>query len=138
MYFSIHFIWYICLKYAFSVTFFRYLYLMNLGERIKISRQKKKMSQQDLGNNAETHQKNISKYEQNTVVPSAITLKKIADALEVTTDYLLGGDNDNVIKDTQLLAYFKAIDTMPDDIKSSLLKVIDAYVRDYKTQQAYK
>ena len=52
--------------------------------------------------------------------------------------YLLGGDNDNVIKDTQLLAYFKAIDTMPDDIKGSLLKVIDAYVRDYRTQQAYK
>ena len=111
---------------------------MNLGERIKISRQQKKMSQQDLGNSAETHQKNISKYEQNTVVPSAVTLKKIADALEVTTDYLLGGDNDNVIKDTQLLAYFKAIDAMPDDIKGSLLKVIDAYVRDYRTQQAYK
>jgi hypothetical protein len=57
---------------------------------------------------------------------STITLKKIADALEVTTDYLLGGDNDNVIKDTQLLAYFKAIDAMPDDIK------------DYKTLLAYK
>jgi len=41
---------------------------MNLGERIKISRQKKKMSQQDLGNLAETHQKNISKYEQNLVI----------------------------------------------------------------------
>lgn len=111
---------------------------MDLGERIKISRQKKKMSQQDLGNSAETHQKNISKYEQNMVVPSAITLKKIADALEVTTDYLLGGDNDNVVKDTQLLAYFKAIDAMPDGIKDSLLKVIDAYIRDYKTQLAYK
>ncbi len=110
---------------------------MDLGERIKICRQKKKMSQQDLGSISETHQKNISKYEQNMVVPSAITLKKIADALEVTTDYLLGGDNDNIIKDIKLLAYFKAIDTMPDDIKDSLLKVIDAYIRDYKTQQAY-
>lgn len=110
---------------------------MNLGERIKISRQKKKMSQQELGEAAETHQKNISKYEQNTVIPSAVTLKKIADALEVTTDYLLGGENDNVIKDTNLFAQFRTIDNMPDDIKDSLLKVIDAYVRDYKTKKAY-
>lgn len=110
---------------------------MTLGEKIKIYRLKKKFSQQDLGNLVETHQKNISKYEQDAVIPSATTLKKIADALEVSTDFLLGGDNDNVIKDITLLKYFKEIDNMPDDNKQALLKVIDAYVRDYKTQKAY-
>jgi len=48
-----------------------------------------------------------------------------------------GSGGSGVIKDTKLLAYFKAIDTMPDDTKDSLLKVIDAYVRDYKTKKAY-
>ena len=110
---------------------------MTLGEKIKIFRLKKKFSQQNLGELTETHQKNISKYEQDLVIPSAVTLKKIADALEVTTDFLLGSEDTNTIKDTSLLKYFKEIDNMPDDIKDSLLKVIDAYVRDYKTRQAY-
>ena len=71
------------------------------------------------------------------VIPSAVTLKKIADALEVTTDFFLGSEDTNVIKDTSLLKYFKEIDNMPDDIKDFLPKVIDAYVRDYKTRKAY-
>ncbi|MBQ0738622.1 hypothetical protein [Aquimarina celericrescens] len=49
----------------------------------------------------------------------------------------MGSDDTNAIKDTSLLKYFKEIDNMPDDIKDSLIKVIDAYVRDYKTRQAY-
>lgn len=110
---------------------------MTLGEKIKIYRLKKKFSQQDLGELSETHQKNISKYEQDMVIPSAITLKKIADALAVSTDFLLGSEDNTVIKDVTLLKYFKEIDNMPDDVKQALLKVIDAYVRDYKTQQAY-
>lgn len=110
---------------------------MTLGEKIKIYRLKKKFSQQDLGELAETHQKNISKYEQDLVIPSAITLKKIADALTVSTDFLLGGEDSNAIKDVALLKYFKDIDSMPDSVKQALLKVIDAYVRDYKTQKAY-
>ncbi len=110
---------------------------MTLGEKIKIYRLKKKFSQQDLGEIAETHQKNISKYEQDLVIPSAVTLKKIADALQVSTDFLLGGEDSNAIKDVNLLKYFKEIDNMPDDAREALLKVIDAYVRDYKTQKAY-
>ena len=66
-----------------------------------------------------------------------MTLKKIADALSVSTDFLLGGEDSNVIKDVALLKYFKEIDNMSDTAKEALLKVIDAYVRDYKTQKAY-
>ncbi len=109
---------------------------MDLGERIKISRQKRKMSQQDLGNLAETHQKNISKYEQNLVVPSAITLKKIADALEVTTDYLLGGDKVS-IKDKELLKRFEIIQEMTGEDKNMILKFLDLTIRDYKAKKAY-
>ena len=137
MYFLFHFIWYICFIIALKATIVTHLRFMTLGEKIKIYRLKKKFSQQDLGELAETHQKNISKYEQDLVIPSAVTLKKIADAIEVSTDFLLGGQDSNSIKDTSLLKYFKEIDNMPDNTKQALLKVIDAYVRDYKTQKAY-
>ena len=110
---------------------------MTLGEKIKLARAKKKMSQQELGKLADTHQKNISKYEQDLVVPSALTLKSIADTLEVTTDYLLGNGQQEVIQDIALLRLFRTIDTMPDDNKTALVKVIEAYIRDFKTMTAY-
>ena len=65
-----------------------------------------------------------------------MTLKAIADTLEVTTDYLLGNET-NTIKDTALLKQFKEVDNMPDNAKNSLMDVISAFIRDYKTRQAY-
>ena len=99
---------------------------MTLGEKIRLARNKKKMSQLDLSEKAGTHQKNISKYEKDMVIPSATTLKAIADALDVTTDYLLGNENTDVIKDTALLKQFKEVDSMPDKEKKSLMEVINA------------
>lgn len=111
--------------------------MSNLGERIKIVRIQKKMSQADLANAAGVHQKNISKYEGGGVVPSALILKEMARALSVTADYLLGSDQDDVIKDTELLKHFKDIDKMPEELKSALITVIEAFVRDSKTKAAY-
>jgi len=49
---------------------------------------------------------------------------------------LLGNDA-AVIKDTALLKQFKDIDNMPDKEKNSIMSVINAFIRDFKTQQAY-
>ncbi|WMJ73358.1 hypothetical protein RCC89_09305 [Cytophagaceae bacterium ABcell3] len=40
------------------------------------------------------------------------------------------------IKDTALLRQFKEVDTMPEDDKVTLMKVISAYIRDFKTESA--
>jgi transcriptional regulator with XRE-family HTH domain len=112
------------------------LRIMTLGEKIKTARQRKKLSQQELGKLSSTHQKNISKYEQDLVVPSALTLKSIAEALGITTDYLLGEERTS-IKDTLLMAQFQVVDKMPEDDKAALMKVIAAYIRDFSTRQAY-
>lgn len=109
---------------------------MTLGERIRLTRQQKKLSQQELAEKASVHQKNISKYEKDDVVPSALTLKSIADVLEVTTDYLLGNDT-AAIKDIALLKQFKDVDNMPDKEKATLMEVINAYIRDFNTRKAY-
>jgi transcriptional regulator with XRE-family HTH domain len=110
---------------------------MTLGEKIKFARMHKKISQQDLSVTAETHQKNISKYEQDLVVPSATTLKRIADALDVTTDYLLGGENENSIKDTVLLKQFKEVDKLKENEKSALMMVIENYLLAAKTRKNF-
>jgi len=109
---------------------------MTLGEKVKYERQKQSLSQQQLADSADIHQKNISKYEKDLVTPSATILKKIADALNVTTDYLLNDDN-STIKDVVLLKQFKEVDQLHDNEKSALMTVISAFIRDAKTRQAY-
>jgi len=110
---------------------------MSLGERIKLTRIQRKMSQSELARMAEVHQKNISKYENENVIPSATTLKAIADALEVTADYLLGSDHEEAIQDKVLLKYLREVDQMPEDLRKAIITVLDACVRDAKTRQAY-
>jgi transcriptional regulator with XRE-family HTH domain len=107
------------------------------SERIKLPRIRRKTSQPELAPMAEVHQKNISMYENGGVVPSALTLKAIADALEVTTDYLLGSQREDAIQDKVLLKYLGEVDNMPDDMRQAIIKVLDACVRDAKTRQAY-
>ena len=110
---------------------------MGLGEKIKLVRMQKKMSQSDLAKAADVHQKNISKYENDGVVPSALVLKEIAKALGVTSDFLLGNELDDTIKDVSLLKFFKEVDKMPDDQKMALKTVIEAYVQNFKAKQAF-
>ena len=95
------------------------------------------MSQSDLAKAADVHQKNISKYENDGVVPSALVLKEIAKALGVASDFLLGNELDDTIKDVSLLKFFKEVDKMPDDQKMALKTVIEAYVQNFKAKQAF-
>ena len=110
---------------------------MTLGEKIKFARMQKKISQAELSEKAGTHQKNISKYEKDLVVPSAVTLKNMADILEVTTDYLLGSGSETTIRDTALLKQFREVDHLVDSEKNALMTVISAFIRDAKTRAAY-
>ena len=107
--------------------------MSNLGERIKIVRIQKKMSQADLANAAGVHQKNISKYEGGGVVPSALILKEMARALGVTADYLLGSDQDDLLKDPNsfdrsLYEKIALVDGLTKEQKDSIFTFIDLAV----------
>ena len=41
------------------------------------------------------------------------------------------------LNDAKLLNYFKEVDQLPDEGQHVILKVITAYLRDFRTQQAY-
>lgn len=63
---------------------------MTLGDRIKKVRKFLGYTQNDLANLTGISRVSIGNYERNTRVPDGNTLKKLAIALETTTDYLLG------------------------------------------------
>lgn len=109
---------------------------MTIAERIRLIRQQKNISQKELAEMAEVNLKSLSRYELGTSVPPADVIKRVADALKVSTDALLS-DETITIKDKELLKKFEVIQNMTGETKQALLKLIDLAIRDHKAQQAY-
>lgn len=110
---------------------------MTISERIRLARQQKNMSQKVLAETADVNLKSLSRYEIGTSIPPADVIKKIADALQVSTDTLLSDEKIN-IQDKELLKKFEVIQNMTGETKKTVLNLIDLVIRDFKTQQAYR
>jgi hypothetical protein len=56
-------------------------------------------------------------------------------------NYLINGDSDKKararLKNTDLLQKFREIEAMPEKEQHSIINVINDYIRDFKTRQAY-
>ncbi|MDV2629352.1 XRE family transcriptional regulator [Bacillus velezensis] len=61
-----------------------------LSKRLKICRKQKKLTQTELAEKVKTTKGTISNYENGHSTPSNEMLRDLADALDTTTDYLLG------------------------------------------------
>ncbi|WP_230578205.1 helix-turn-helix domain-containing protein, partial [Xenorhabdus bovienii] len=59
------------------------------AQRLRELRRQKGLSQSELGKLAELHYTHIGRFERGTSRPGSDTLKRLADVLDVTSDYLL-------------------------------------------------
>ena len=109
---------------------------MTISERIRLVRQQQNLSQKDLAELADVNLKSLSRYEIGTSIPPADVIKKIADALKLSTEILLSDEKINIY-DKDLLEKFKIIQEMTGETKKTVMNLIDLAIRDYKTQQAY-
>jgi transcriptional regulator with XRE-family HTH domain len=78
----------------------------------------------------------IGRYERNEITPSVEIANKIAKALDVSLDYLVG-NNSVIVKDKKILKRVEAIANMPDDEQQQIFNVIDALLRDYNAKKTY-
>lgn len=99
-------------------------------------RKEKSWSQTDLANKSSVSREMISKYERGIAIPSVDAAKKIADAFDVSLDYLVG-EGINATFDKSTLKRLQEIQNMQPDFRTQLFSVIDSVIRDYKTQQNY-
>ncbi len=110
-----------------------------LGKRIIKLRKDKKMSQTVLAKEIGISYAQIGRYETKGGQPPAEILKKIADTLGTTIDYLMNGDSNEkaiaTLKDAELLQQFKEVENMNDDDKNVIKKLIDAFITKRKIQQ---
>ncbi|AUC16618.1 transcriptional regulator [Tenacibaculum sp. SZ-18] len=109
---------------------------MNIGSLITQLRKEQKLSREDLGSIVGTSGAVIGRYERNEIKPSVEIANKIAKALDVSLDFLVG-NNSVIVKDKKILQRIEAITDMPTDEQQQIFNVIDALIRDYKAKKAY-
>lgn len=80
---------------------------MSLGERLRLAREKKELTQIAVFKKIGIHNKTLSGYENNVASPDPETLKDLALLYDVSSDYLLGITNEMLpvhkIKSTEVL-----------------------------------
>ncbi len=113
----------------------------SLGYRIQELRKKKGLSQTELANAVGVSYAQISRYENKGSQPPAEILNNLSNILDTSVDYIINGNSSEKAKatliDAKVLSYFKEVESLPDEEKSTVLKVIGAIVAQYKTKQAY-
>ena len=112
---------------------------MEFKDRLKEVRSRQKLSQNELASRIGVHVTNISRYERGENKPTTQVLSKLAEALEVTTDFLMSGSTDEVaesnISDKELLSLFKRVNTLSNDKKKLVKEFLGAFVLQADLQQ---
>lgn len=109
---------------------------MNTSKIIADLRTEKGLSQSDLANQSGVSRVMIGKYERGEALPSIGAAKKIADALGVSLDYLVG-EGINASFDKKTVQRLQDIESLEPPVKEKLFFLIDTVIRDNKAKKAY-
>ena len=110
---------------------------MTFGSRVSSIRKQKKISQSELGKLAGISGDIVGKYERDEMKPSIDTATKLASALEVSLDYLVG-NADSEVFDKGLLKRLEQLTSLPENDKKGILFALDGLLRDAKARMAYQ
>jgi transcriptional regulator with XRE-family HTH domain len=106
--------------------------LEGFAQRLRELRKSKNLSQTELGQLAGLHYTHIGRFERGASRPSGDTLMRLADALGVTSDYLLDGATHEAAKarfeDRELMKQFQEVEQLPDEDKNVVKKLLDAFL----------
>lgn len=101
-----------------------------LSQRLKESRKNRKLTQDELALKVNTTKSTISNYENGHSTPSNDMLVLLSNALQITTDYLLGrSDNPTLTEDDEFRAFANDPDMerwyrqLPDNDEDDLRKL---------------
>ena len=110
---------------------------MSFGSIMSQLRKESGLSRDELAKMIGTSGAIIGRYERDDMKPSIEIAVKIANALNISLDYLVGNSN-LIFKDKKVLQRIEDIIEMPEQDRNQVFSVIDALIRDFKAKQAYK
>jgi transcriptional regulator with XRE-family HTH domain len=102
---------------------------MKIGDKISSLRKQKGLNRDELGKIVGTSGAVIGRYERDEITPSVEIAKKMADALEVSLDYLTGSTN-FVIQDKKMLYRLELLQKIAQPERDRILLVMDSLLRD--------
>jgi transcriptional regulator with XRE-family HTH domain len=98
---------------------------MSVAKRIKNRRMKLGMTQTELARTAKLTPAAISQFESGSRKPSFDALSKLASALKVTTDYLLGRKQpsyEDILADPKVSVMFRGLMELSEKDKNTMLE----------------
>jgi transcriptional regulator with XRE-family HTH domain len=102
---------------------------MDLGNIITQLSKKTDISLDDLAATVCTSGVIIGRYERGEITPSVEMAAKIAEALEVSLDYLVGNTT-VLVKDKKMLYRLELLEKISDPDRETILSVVDSFLKD--------
>ena len=102
----------------------------------RINKKLSGFSREELADKIGTSGSIVGRYERGDTMPSTEIASKIAEAFEVSHNFLVGNSS-ILVKDKNILNRIEDIAKLPSQKQGELFNVLDAYLRDYKTSTAY-
>lgn len=95
-------------------------------------RKNKKMSQDEVGKLVGVHSAVIGRYEREEVKPSIEMATQLAEALEVSLDYLVGSTD--ILLDKNIVAKILDIQKLKENDRQHVFALLDAFLKQTKLQ----
>jgi transcriptional regulator with XRE-family HTH domain len=110
---------------------------MELGNRIVQLRKQKGLNRDELGKLVGTSGAIIGRYERDEMSPSIEMAAKIADALEVSLDYLVGASS-VLVKDKKMTYRLELLDQLNQQEKERILYVLDTLLKEARNNSTHQ
>jgi len=104
----------------------------SFGKRLTEVRKDKKMSQEEVGKLVSVHGAVIGRYERDEVKPSIEMATQLAEALEVSLDYLVGSTD--TLLEKNIVNRILDIQKLKENEKQHVFALLDAFLKQTKLQ----
>lgn len=100
-----------------------------IGERLRALRKERGLSQGELGEKSGIHFTHISRCERGLSQPTADTLRRLADALNVSVSAIMDeATEEPTFEDPELRKKLSEIERLPADDRMVVIKLLDAFL----------
>jgi transcriptional regulator with XRE-family HTH domain len=112
--------------------------MSTFGKRLRICREEKGFSQQELAKQLKTSHSVIGRYERDEMTPSVEVAKKMSQLLSTTVGYLLGEiEKSDTFRDPAMLRRLQQLHTLTEKDKECILYALDNLLASATTRMAY-
>ena len=110
---------------------------MTLGEKINLLRKQNKLSQAEFAEKIGVSRDAVGKYERNDITPTIERVIRMSETFNVSIDFLVSNQEKEEELNKETVKRIKEIQKLPDSEKTTIISVIDAFIRDFKAKKAF-